>query len=79
MKYLGLKGETALKKNQNKLSDYACRNSCNMYSVDTVNANPLAMAYVPWQYWETPLEPYEALRTGTIFAELNKPFLGRRI
>lgn len=49
-----------------------------MYSVDTVNANPIAMAYVPWQYWETPMDPCQALEIGTIFKELDKPFLGRK-
>lgn len=73
-----MKGEIALKRNCNNSSDYSMSGSCNMYSIDTVNANPLAMAYVPWQYWETPLEPCEALETGTIFAELNKPFTGRK-
>lgn len=41
---------------------------------------PVAMAYVPWQ---KNLKMYEnldeAFKTGTIFPELNKPFLGRRI
>lgn len=41
---------------------------------------PLAMAYVPWQkncdMYENLDEAYNA---GTIFPELNKPFLGRRI
>ena len=70
-----------LNRNRNNFkqtTDFGCSSSCNLYSVDTVNANPLAMAYVPWQYWETPLEPCEALEVGTIFSELNKPFLGRK-
>lgn len=58
--------------------DYGCKGFCNVYSVDTVNSNPIAMAYVPWQYWETPLEPCDALEIGTIFSELNKPFMGRK-
>lgn len=38
---------------------------------------PVAMAYVPWQYWNKiyPLE--KALQRGTIFCELDKPFVGR--
>ena len=39
---------------------------------------PLAMAYVPWQYWGQIYEPEKALQCGTIFSELNKPFLGKR-
>ena len=39
---------------------------------------PLAMAYVPWQYWGQLYEPEKALQCGTIFPELNNPFLGKR-
>lgn len=35
----------------------------------------LAMAYVPWQYFDTVYEPDKALEIGTIFPELDKPFL----
>lgn len=37
----------------------------------------VAMAYVPWQNFGEVYEPDKALRIGTIFPELNKPFLGR--
>lgn len=36
------------------------------------------MAYVPWQYFYKVYEPEKALGVGTIFPELNKPFLGGR-
>ena len=36
---------------------------------------PVAMAYVPWQYFKTTYELDKALETGTIFPELDKPFL----
>ena len=39
---------------------------------------PLAMAYVPWQFWGQTYELEKALQCGTIFPELNKPFLGKR-
>ena len=39
---------------------------------------PPAMAYVPWQHFEHVYEPDRALQVGTIFPELNKPFLGVR-
>lgn len=35
----------------------------------------LAMAYVPWQHYTNTYEPDRALETGTIFPELDKPFL----
>ena len=34
----------------------------------------LAMAYVPWQRWEELFCPEEALRRGTAFPSLEKPF-----
>ncbi len=36
----------------------------------------LAMAFVPRQAWETPYDFDVALRRGTLFASLDKPFLG---
>ncbi|MBQ7955304.1 MAG: spore coat associated protein CotJA [Lachnospiraceae bacterium] len=40
---------------------------------------PIAMAYVPWQHLCTLYENLdEALKCGTIFPELYKPFTGRR-
>ncbi len=35
----------------------------------------VAMAYVPWQQWKDVYEPEVALKNGTLFPELNKPFL----
>lgn len=35
----------------------------------------LAMAYVPWQHLQTVYEPEYGLDRGTIFPELDKPFL----
>lgn len=39
----------------------------------------LAMAYVPWQQWRYLYEADEGFHCGTIFKELNKPFMGRRM
>ena len=36
----------------------------------------LAMAYVPWQQWEEVYESEVGFRRGTLFAQLDKPFLG---
>ena len=36
----------------------------------------LAMAYVPSQTWEDLYETSLALERGTIFAQLDKPFIG---
>ena len=40
---------------------------------------PIAMAYVPWQHMTNICEDLdEAIKCGTIFPELIKPFTGRR-
>lgn len=44
---------------------------------DMWNDKTLAMAYVPWQTWRDIYEVEKALEHGTIFCELDKPFLGR--
>ena len=38
----------------------------------------LAIAYVRWQELADVYEPMAALKNGTLFPELNKPFYGRR-
>lgn len=63
-------------------------NNCNRQGMQMYNPcpgispsmirEPVAMAYVPWQYFHEVYEPDQALRCGTIFPELNKPFLGKR-
>lgn len=37
---------------------------------------PAAMAYIPFQQFEQIYPPEKALDYGTVFPELNKPFLG---
>lgn len=36
----------------------------------------LAMAYVPWQKWQQPYDFDKSLMVGTIFPDLDLPFLG---
>lgn len=50
---------------------------CGHSRSDSLNGMPLAMAYVPWQQWQNIYEPCRALERGTIFEELDKPFLGK--
>lgn len=47
--------------------------SCNG---DPLFGMPLAMGYVPWQRWGKTYDISEGLSCGTIFPELNLPFLG---
>lgn len=44
---------------------------------DPISNMPIAMAYVPWQFFRETYEPDKALQYGTIFPELNKPFYGK--
>ncbi len=39
---------------------------------------PLAMVYAPCQPWRNLYEPDKALKQGTLFADLDLPFLGSR-
>ena len=41
-----------------------------------LNNMPLAMAYVPMQKWRKLYEPEVALERGTLFQELDLPFIG---
>lgn len=56
------------------------RNNDNQtcYPQKVVDEMALTMAYVPWQQLSETYEPAKALRQGTIFPELDKPFYGRR-
>ena len=54
--------------NMNRMTD----NYCQDYGQMTVT-----MAYVPWQQFGRVFELDQALQTGTIFADLDRPFLGR--
>ena len=47
---------------------------CCVY--DTLKDLPVAMAYVPWQTWKDLYAAEKALHRGTIFEELDKPFMG---
>lgn len=43
-----------------------------------IDSLPLAMAYMPMQKWRDIYCTDVGLSRGTIFSELDKPFLGRR-
>lgn len=51
----------------------------NYHHPENVDQYPVAMAYVPWQQQATVFEDLNAaFYIGTIFPELEKPFVGRR-
>ena len=64
--------DDACGRNRTCCDDDASRGRDMLYGV------PLAMGYVPWQKYECTYEPDQALKAGTIFPELDKPFYGRR-
>ena len=64
--------DTGNVQNGNMNNDMQMGNTLN----DCAAGCPLAMAYVPWQSWETPYEDEVAFEVGTVFPSLNLPFLG---
>ena len=57
----------------NDTADAAC---CTADGSPLPKKTAYAMAYVPFQQWETPYEDDVALHRGTAFACLDKPFIG---
>lgn len=55
------------------LPNLSCENKSVCSAVDSC---PLAMAYVPMQRWCNTYEPAEGWHRGTIFPDLDLPFLG---
>lgn len=63
-----------------KYEDYisvaAAKAAANCPRVTFMPADPqLAMAYVPYQPFERVYEPEQAFARGTLFPDLDKPFL----
>jgi len=53
--------------------------NCEIDGTHPLPENPVeAMAYVPFQQFQTVYSPEKALSSGTLFPELDKPFYGRR-
>ncbi len=56
--------------------------NCNNNSINSSENGlpkdaPVGMAYVPWQKFTNTYEPQKALMVGTIFPELDLPFLAK--
>lgn len=52
-------------------------NSCNSYDQDSYPYQSVGMTYVPMQKWSRPIPLEEGFYKGTVFEDLDKPFLGR--
>lgn len=50
------------------------------YGISSLPSNPqLAMAYVPFQQYNSKLySPAQALESGTVYPDLDKPFCGKK-
>ena len=48
----------------------------NQTKQTTTVKTPLAMVQTPMQEWEEVYEPEQALKAGTLFPALDKPFFG---
>ena len=57
---------------ENYTRDNFPRNNCSDSDCDRWE---IAMGYVPWQDLKDVYEPAKALRAGTLFPELEKPFM----
>ncbi len=51
---------------------------CKEHEMNMLQGLPLGMAYVPVQTWREIYAPELAFERGTIFKELDLPFLGKR-
>lgn len=52
--------------------------SCSTSALERQQKFPLGMGYVPQQTWQTPYSLEQGYRRGTIFPELDLPFLRGR-
>ena len=57
-------------------SGSGCHEHACSDNTSTISRQVLAMAYVPIQNFQCLYDPPKGLHAGTIFAELDKPFLG---
>ncbi len=52
---------------------------CEQPDTEFPKETPIAMLYVPFQQWRKVYEPMVGLDRGTVFEELDKPFIGERM
>jgi hypothetical protein len=58
------------------LESLECTTTSKLPTTRLPESIPLASSFVAYQMWEEPTQPEESLQAGTIFTELNLPFLG---
>ncbi len=62
--------------NQINSQSYGHSNQGNRQVVQ-IDTMPVAMCYVPWQSFDQVYDLDKGFMCGTIFPELNKPFMGK--
>ena len=60
----------------NSNSCNSCNNNSNTTNNCAIDSFPVGMCYVPWQKWRDLYNLETALKRGTLFSELDKPFQG---
>lgn len=58
--------------------NHSCHDGCDRGNQAVDKMKP-GMAFVPWQEWKDIYDMEKALECGTIFGELDKPYLGRPV
>ena len=58
------------------MGDHSSPPNTGKFPYTSCSPIPLAMAYVPVQTWEDIYDCDTALLRGTLFAQLDKPFIG---
>lgn len=61
------------------MRDTCCTNDDACHKNDAcLSALPIGMAYIPWQSFRDLYDPHMGLDRGTLFKELDYPFMGKR-
>lgn len=71
----GMMGSSAAGANQ---GDKPCIN-CQQPDTALPKEMPIGMLYVPYQSFRKLYDPQVGLERGTVFEELDKPFIGERV
>ena len=53
----------------NQYQEPSCSRGCRPQNSDPLNGMEIAMAYVPWQHFQSIYEPDKALQVGTVFPD----------
>lgn len=63
---------------EDRMRDIKCKDGCDKGNAPIDKMSP-GMGYIPWQEWTDIYDFDKAFQRGTIFEELDKPYIGRPI